>query len=79
MHLLRGAYWVQGAFKPTTGEATMVITGRRDSKSHILLLEQMAEAFPSDRWPVIVDGSPLRIICLRITAGKRRWHCWRGQ
>jgi transposase len=34
----------------------MVITGRRDSKSHILLLEQMVQAFPSDRWLVIEDN-----------------------
>lgn len=34
----------------------MVITDRRDSKSHILLLEQMIEAFPSDRWLAIEDN-----------------------
>lgn len=34
----------------------MVITDRRDSPSHILLLEQMIESFPSDRWLVIEDN-----------------------
>lgn len=34
----------------------MVLTDRRDSKSHILLLEQMTQAFPSQRWLVIEDN-----------------------
>jgi transposase len=34
----------------------MVITDRRDSKSHIALLEAMVETFPSDRWLVIEDN-----------------------
>lgn len=34
----------------------MVITDRRDSKSHILLLGQVIQAFPSDRWLVIEDN-----------------------
>lgn len=34
----------------------MVITGRRDSKSHIALLENMVKAFPSDRWLVVEDN-----------------------
>jgi hypothetical protein len=52
----RGTCWVHGAFEPATGEAAMVITDRRDSPSHILLLEQMIESFPSDRWLVIEDN-----------------------
>lgn len=34
----------------------MVISERRDSKSHILLLERMIEVFPSERWLVIEDN-----------------------
>lgn len=52
----RGTLWVHGAFEPASGEATMVITGSRDSKSHILLLERMVETFPTDRWLVIEDN-----------------------
>lgn len=52
----RGKRWVHGAFEPATGEATMIISERRDSKSHILLLERMTETFPSDRWLVVEDN-----------------------
>lgn len=34
----------------------MMVTGRRDSKSHILLLEHMIEAFSADRWLIIEDN-----------------------
>lgn len=51
----RGKLWVHGAFEPATGEATLHVSERRDSKSHICLLERMIEAFPSDRWMVVED------------------------
>ena len=52
----RGKLWVHGAFEPATGEARLVFSDRRDSKSHIELFEQMTEVFPSDRWLVIEDN-----------------------
>lgn len=52
----RGKRYVHGAFEPATGEATIVISDKRDSQHHILLLEQMVEAFPSERWLVICDN-----------------------
>jgi transposase len=52
----RGKLWVHGAFEPSTGEATLVFSNKRDSKHHILLLEQMVETFPSERWLVIEDN-----------------------
>ena len=52
----RGKVWVHGAFEPATGEAVIHVSERRDSKSHIYLLERMIEAFPSDRWLVIEDN-----------------------
>jgi hypothetical protein len=33
--------WVHGAFEPATGEATLVVSGKRDSASHIQLLEKV--------------------------------------
>lgn len=52
----RGKRWVHGAFEPATGEAAMVVSGKRDSTSHIALLERMIEGFPSDRWLVVEDN-----------------------
>ena len=52
----RGKVWVLGAFEPATGEATMVLSPGRDSASHIQLLEQVIERFPSDRWLIIEDN-----------------------
>lgn len=51
----RGTLWVHGAFEPATGEATVIITERRDSASHLQLLEQMLARFPAERWLVIED------------------------
>lgn len=47
---------MHGAFEPATGQAALVFSGKRDSKSHILLLEQMLEVFESERWLVIEDN-----------------------
>lgn len=52
----RGKLWVHGAFEPATGEAVIHVSERRDSESHIHLLERMIETFPSDRWLVIEDN-----------------------
>jgi hypothetical protein len=47
---------VHGAFEPATGEAAMVVSGKRDSTSHIALLERMVEIFTS-RFFLRIDGS----------------------
>jgi transposase len=52
----RGVVWVHGAFEPASGQATFVLSGRRDGASHILLLEQVMEVFPADRWLLIEDN-----------------------
>jgi transposase len=52
----RGVLWVLGAFEPATGEATIVLSPRRDSASYIQLLEKMVTTFPADRWLVITDN-----------------------
>lgn len=52
----RGKLWVHGAFEPATGEATILLSPRRDGASHIQLLEQMITTFPADGWIVIEDN-----------------------
>ncbi len=52
----RGKVWVHGAFEPATGEAMILASPRRDSASHIQLLEQIIGQFPADRWLVIEDN-----------------------
>ena len=52
----RGKVWVHGAFEPATGEATFVLTGKRDSASHIQLLEKVIQTFPTDRLLIIEDN-----------------------
>jgi transposase len=52
----RGKVWVHGAFEPATGEATLVLCDKRDSVSHIRLLEKITEDFPSDRWLLVEDN-----------------------
>jgi transposase len=52
----RGTRWVHGAFEPATGEATVIVTERRDSASHLQLLEQLIARFPAERWLVIEDN-----------------------
>ena len=49
----RGPRWVHGAFEPATGEATVIVTERRDSASHLQVLAQMGDRFPAERWLVI--------------------------
>ena len=48
--------WVHGAFEPATGEATFILSDRRDSASHINLLEKVIEAFPADQLLLIEDN-----------------------
>lgn len=52
----RGTVWVHGAFEPATGQAAIVLSPRRDSASHIQLLEQVVQEFPADRWLLIEDN-----------------------
>jgi transposase len=52
----RGKLWAHGAFEPATGQAALVLSGARDSASHIQLLEQIMIQFPADRWLLIEDN-----------------------
>ena len=52
----RGKVWVHGAFEPATGQAEIVISERRDSVSHIALIEKVVEKFPSEKWLLIEDN-----------------------
>lgn len=52
----RGVVWVHGAFEPATGKAAIVLSSRRDSCSHIQLLEKVVTEFPSQQWIIIEDN-----------------------
>lgn len=52
----RGKIWVHGAFEPATGQASIVLSPRRDRESHLRLLEKMIVDFPAERWLVIADN-----------------------
>lgn len=52
----RGKLWVHGAFEPATGQASIVLSPRRDGASHIQLLEQVVCEFPAERWLFIEDN-----------------------
>jgi transposase len=52
----RGKRWVHGAFEPAAGEAALTFSARRDSASHIALLEHVVTAFPSERLLLIEDN-----------------------
>ncbi len=52
----RGKLWVHGAFEPATGQGALVFSDKRDSVSHIRLLEQVMIEFPADRWLLIEDN-----------------------
>ena len=52
----RGNLWVHGAFEPASGQASLVLSDRRDSASHISLLEQVMADFPADRLLLIEDN-----------------------
>ena len=52
----RGKLWVHGAFEPATGQAELVISDRRDSSSHLKLLERIVTQYPAERWLIIEDN-----------------------
>jgi hypothetical protein len=52
----RDKLWVHGAFEPSTGQATTFLSPRRDSASHIQLLERVLVEFPADRYLIIEDS-----------------------
>ena len=52
----RGKVWVHGAFEPATGEATFILSGKRDSASHMQLLEKVVQSFPADRLLIVEDN-----------------------
>jgi transposase len=52
----RGKVWVHGAFEPATGEATFILSDKRDSASQIRLLEKVIETFPSERLLLVEDN-----------------------
>lgn len=52
----RGKVWVHGAFEPATGQASILISPRRDSASHVQLLEHIVQQFPADRWLIVEDN-----------------------
>ena len=52
----RGLLWVHGAFEPATGEAALTFSARRDSASHIALLEHVVASFPSERLLLVEDN-----------------------
>ena len=52
----RGKVWVHGAFEPATGQAEIVISPRRDTASHLQLIEKVIEKFPCERWLLIEDN-----------------------
>ena len=47
---------MDGAFEPATGEAALVVTGKRDGASHIKLLEKIIHTFPAERLMIIEDN-----------------------
>jgi transposase len=52
----RGKLWVHGAFEPSTGQASILLSPKRDGASHIQLLEKVIGEFPSERWIIIEDN-----------------------
>lgn len=52
----RGTLWVHGAFEPATGQASILLSPRRDGASHIQLLEQIVCEFPAERWLIVEDN-----------------------
>ena len=52
----RGTLWVHGAFEPASGQATIVLSPKRDGDSHMRLLEQVITQFPAKRWLLIEDN-----------------------
>jgi transposase len=57
----RGKLWVHGAFEPATGQAAIILSPRRDSASHIQLLEEVVSEFPAERWLIVEDNLSIHI------------------
>ena len=57
----RGKLWVHGAFEPATGQALILTNPRRDSASHVQLLEQIMVTFPAERWLIIEDNLSIHV------------------
>jgi transposase len=47
---------VHDAFEPATGEATFILSSKRDSASHIKLLEKVIHTFPAERLLIVEDN-----------------------
>lgn len=52
----RGVVWVHGAFEPATGQATFLLSPRRDGATHLQLLARVLTLFPAQRWLLIEDN-----------------------
>jgi transposase len=52
----RGKVWVHDAVEPAMGEATFILSDKRDSASYIRLLEKVIETFPSERLLLVEDN-----------------------
>jgi transposase len=52
----RGVLWVHGAFEPATGQASILLSPKRDGASHLDLLERVVTEFPAERWLLIEDN-----------------------
>jgi transposase len=52
----RGLLWVHGAFEPATGQATILLSNKRDGATHMRLLEQVVREFPAQRWLLVEDN-----------------------
>jgi transposase len=52
----RGMLWVHGALEPATGQATIVLSERRDGASHLQLLARIPAEFPAQRWLIVEDN-----------------------
>jgi len=51
-----GKLWMHGDLEPASGQAAILMSPRRDSVTHIQLLEQGIVQFPSDHWLLIEDN-----------------------
>jgi len=52
----RGTLWVHGALEPATGQATILLSNKRDGETHLALLECILTEFPAQRWLLVEDN-----------------------
>jgi transposase len=67
----RGFVHVHGVLEPATGQVSIRISEKRDSASHLQLLEQLVREFPAQRYWLIEDNLSIhksRSVCLALTA-----------